>query len=141
MYDLKQLDLVRAMPGYLSEDNEQAFLIQWCKREGPPEASRLFAIPNGGHRSHSQGALLKLTGVQKGIPDLFLPVPRNARHGLWIELKSTDPKASVSKEQKEWLAYLQGQGYATALCRGFEQARDTILDYLNPTILYSPGII
>lgn len=140
MYDLKHLDLVRAMPGHPLEDQEQAWLIQWTKRHGPDDSRRLLAIPNGGHRSHSQGALLKLTGVTPGVPDLFLPVPRNGRHGLWIEMKSTDPKARPSKEQKEWLSYLAEQGYATALCRGFEQARDAILDYLNPKATYSPEL-
>lgn len=141
MYDLKDLHIARSLPGYLSEDNEQAFLVQWTKRHGPPEASRLLHIPNGGHRSKSQGALLKLTGVQKGVPDLFLPVPRNFRHGLWIELKSLDPKSRPTKEQQEWLAYLEGQGYAVAVCRGFEAARDEILNYLNPPTIPNPGVI
>lgn len=131
MYDLKDLNKVRAMEGHPLEDQEQAWLIQWAKRHGPAETSRLFAIPNGGHRSHSQGALLKLTGVQKGVPDLFLPVPRGGYHGLWIEMKSTDPKSRPSKEQKYWLAFLDGQGYRTVVAKGFEAARDAILDYLN----------
>lgn len=131
MYDLKEIDYARSLPGYPLEDQEQAWLIQWAKRHGPAEAKRLFAIPNGGHRSHSQGALLKLTGVQKGVPDLFLPVPRGGYHGLWIEMKSTDPKSRPSKEQKDWLAFLDGQGYRTVVAKGFEAARDAILDYLN----------
>lgn len=141
MYDLKNIAIARALPGYPLEDQEQAWLVQWTKRHGPIESKRLLHIPNGGGRSKQQGALLKLTGVQPGVPDLFLPVPRNAYHGLWIELKSLNPRARVSDQQHDWLAYLQGQGYATALCRGFEQARDTIIEYLNPTTTYSPGVI
>lgn len=131
MYDLKDLAKVRAMPGYPLEDQEQAWLIQWTKRHGPEESKRLFAVPNGGHRSHTQGALLKLTGVTKGVPDLCLPVPYGGFHGLWIELKSLDPKARVSKEQREWLEYLNGQGYLAKVCRGFEAARDAIVNYLE----------
>ena len=145
MYDLKEINTARQIAAetgkYVSEDNEQAFLIQWCKREAPQEARRLFAVPNGGSRSKSQGALLKLTGVQPGVPDLFLPVPRYPYHGLWIEMKSTDPKAGPSGAQKDWLAYLAAQGYKTALCRGFEAARDEILNYLNPPVQFSPEIV
>lgn len=135
MYDLKEIEIAKQMADkkgqYVSEDQEQAWLIQWAKRHGPESVKQLFAIPNGGHRSHSQGALLKLTGVQAGVPDLFLPVPVGPYHGLWIEMKSTDPKSRASKEQRFWLAYLADQGYRAELCRGFEAARDTILEYLG----------
>lgn len=131
MYDLKQINIARQLPGYPSEDQEQSWLIQWTKRHGPEPARQIFAIPNGGHRSHSQGALLKLTGVQAGVPDLFLPVPRGGFYGLWIEMKSTDPKSRASKEQRFWLEYLADQGYRAELCRGFEAARDTVLEYLG----------
>lgn len=135
MYDLKEIQVARQIAEqtniHVSEGQEQTWLIQWTKRHGPEESRRLFAIPNGGHRSKSQGALLKLTGVQPGVPDLFLPVPCNSFHGLWIEMKSTDPKSRASKEQRSWLAYLTSQGYRAELCRGFEAARDLILEYLS----------
>ena len=143
MYDLKELHIARSIPGYLSEENEQAFLIQWAKRNVStyPELSRLHHIPNGGGRSKSQGALLKLTGVKPGVPDLMLPCPRFGRHGLYIELKSLDPKSRPSKEQKDWIAYLQAVGYEAVVCHGFEAARDEIINYLNPKETYSPGVI
>ena len=141
MLDLSDLTYARAQSGFPTEAQEQAWLMQWVKRNGPPEAQRLFHVPNGGGRSKLQGATMKLLGVQPGVPDLFLPVPRFGCHGLWIEMKSLAPTAAPSTAQKEWLAYLGAQGYKTAVCAGFEAARDVILDYLNPPITYSPGII
>jgi hypothetical protein len=141
MLDLSDLPYARSLDELPTEDQEQAWLIQWIKRHAPPEARRLFHVPNGGGRSKSQGATLKLLGVQPGVPDLFLPVVRPPYHGLWIEMKSLSPQARASAEQRDWLLYLDGQGYKTALCAGFEAARDVILAYLNPPTLYNPGII
>lgn len=141
MLDLSDLAYARSLPGLPDEDQEQAWLIQWVKREAPPEARRLFHVPNGGGRSKLAGATLKLLGVRPGVPDLFLPVVRPPYHGLWIEMKSLGPRSRPSAEQKDWLLYLDGQGYKTALCAGFEAARDAILNYLNPPTVYNPGII
>lgn len=132
-HDLKMIDAIRASGVAVSEDCEQAWLFQWAKRnEGQyPELALLFAVPNGGHRSKRQGALLKLTGVKKGVPDTFLPVPRGEYHGLWVEMKSLSKSARVSPEQRKWIADLKDQGYRAAVCRGFEAARDEILAYLT----------
>ena len=135
-YDLSQQNAIRASGAAVSEDCEQAWLIQWAKRNSDeyPDLNFLFAVPNGGHRSKRQGALLKLTGVKPGVPDLFLPVPRKGKHGLFIEMKVADrKKGRVSKEQKQWIEALITQGYEAKVCYGFEEARDAIVGYLNET--------
>lgn len=132
-YDLSQISAVRDLVD-VREDQEQAWLIQWAKRNSNnhPELNLLFHTPNGGHRSKRQGALLKLTGVKAGVPDLFLPVPRNGKHGLFIEMKVADrKKGRVSKEQKQWIDALITQGYEAKVCYGFEEARDAVVGYLE----------
>ena len=58
----------------------------------------------------------------------------NAHHqdhhhaGLFIEMKSE--KREASNEQRDWLARLQGAGYAIRLCRSWGEAANAILDYL-----------
>lgn len=131
MLDLKDLTYARSQPGYPTEAQEQMWLIQWTKRHGPDKSLHLLHIPNGGGRSKAQGAALKLQGVQPGVPDLFLPVACNGCHGLWIELKSTDPKTKPSDDQDLWLTYLSLAGYRAIVCHGFEAARDAILTYLD----------
>jgi hypothetical protein len=113
------------------ETAEQALLIQWARRNRHqhPELDLLFHIPNGGHRSRSQGAILKLAGVRAGVPDLFLPVPRAPYHGLWIEMKAG--KGRPTPEQRGWLEALAAQGYVTAVCWGFEEAREMVAGYLG----------
>lgn len=112
------------------EDTEQMMLIRWtelqtCKY---PELELLFHIPNGGKRDAREAARFKQLGVKAGVPDLCLPVPRGMFHGLFIEMKSPDGKAT--KKQKEWLAKLAKQGYDTAVCYSFEEAQKKIIEYI-----------
>jgi len=114
------------------EHQEQCALIQWAKLQAKttPALSMLFAIPNGGARSVITGAMLKREGVQKGIPDLFLAVPRRACGGLFIEMKKKKGGV-VSQEQREWIAKFVWQGYQAEICNGWEEARDIIIKYLG----------
>ncbi|MNT97533.1 hypothetical protein D3C72_2398800 [compost metagenome] len=48
---------------------------------------------------------------------------------------------AVSATQKDWIGYLQGVGYRVEVCRSFEEAREVLINYLNPKSTYSPGII
>lgn len=124
------------------EASEQTNLIAWANLQAKtmPELARLFAVPNGGSRHMLEAVSLKRQGVKKGVPDLCLPVPRHGRHGLYIEMKRISG-GIVSKEQKDWIAYLNSQGYVAVVCKGFEEARQAILDYLKPPCTYSPDII
>ncbi len=74
-----------------------------------PTWGLLFAIPNGGHRSKATAGKLKAEGVKAGIPDLFLPVPRNGYHGLFIEVKVGRNKRE--RVQSLWHIQLMEQGY------------------------------
>ena len=98
------------------EDNEQMILIRWAQFESGrhPELSLLFHVPNGGKRSKVEAARFKAMGVQAGVPDLFLPVPRGAYHGLFIEMKA--PKGRTSNAQNTWIEKLKSNGYAVKVC-------------------------
>ncbi len=85
----------------------------------------IFAIPNGGHRSKSQGAKLKAEGVLPGIPDLFIP-----GWALWIEMKPQG-KGSMSKDQKKQAIDLTCDGYHVACCHGAQNAAWYIFEYLD----------
>lgn len=113
------------------EDREQMFVFQWTELQSGkyPELSLLFHIPNGGKRDAREAARLKKMGVKAGVPDLFLPVARGKFHGLFIEMKS--PEGTVSKFQTEWITELGKQGYDTAVCYGFEQAQEKLIQYLT----------
>lgn len=111
-----------------SEHLEQVSTIQWYDRTY--NDGLLVAIPNGGKRHIKTALAMKNEGVSKGFPDLFLPVPTSQYHGLFIEMKR-QKGGRVSPEQKKWLEYLQGAGYLAVVCKGFEEAKEAITDYLE----------
>ena len=115
-----------------TEHQEQAALIEWCRSQWAvlPELSRLFAIPNGGLRNIVVAKKLKAEGSRKGVPDLFLPIPRGKYHGMFIEMKRA-AGGRISVEQKDWIEFLEEQGYYTIVAYGWEHARIRIEYYLN----------
>ncbi len=120
-----------AMARKATEHQEQVTLFKWARFAAArwPELALLHAIPNGGHRHKATAALLKAEGVKRGVPDICLPVSRGGWYGLYIELKAEGGSASL--EQRRWIAALQRQGYRAELCKGWEQARRLIEDYMS----------
>ena len=117
---------------YPSEHDEQASLMQWAEWY-PDLRDHLFAIPNGGDRDPRVGARLKAEGVKPGVHDLMLPIARRGYHGLWIEMKSRDPRAKLSNDQKIWGARMACQGYHTVVTAGWEAAVSVIHWYMETT--------
>lgn len=115
------------------EHKEQATLIEWWKlahkQFNVPECC-LFAIPNGGARSATTGAMLKAEGVRAGVPDLCLAVARQGFHALFIEMKKAKGGV-VSASQEAMCAELRRQGYAVEICHGWQAAMTVITRYLT----------
>jgi hypothetical protein len=116
----------------LTEQQEQQLLINWANYQ--KWGKLLIAIPNGGYRHITTALALKRTGTRKGVPDLFLAMPNKNWHGLWIELKRKKG-GSLSSEQKEYIALLSEQNYKVEVCKGFDEAKEVITQYLDNTAL------
>lgn len=115
-----------------TEHVEQTILFRWAEFQSCkyPELKLMHAIPNGGLRSKKTAALLKAEGVRAGVCDIFLPVARCGKHGLYLEMKRVKG-GKESQTQRNFIAGVQSQGYAAFVCKGFEQAQDVILKYLE----------
>lgn len=115
-----------------TEAQEQKALFEWrdynIKRY--PALELLHAIPNGGSRNPIEGRHLKEQGVMAGIPDICLPVPSHHHTALYIELKRRKG-GRVSDAQKKVMFKLKKYGNMAVVCYGWEEARDTILNYLR----------
>jgi hypothetical protein len=105
------------------ESLEQAYLVQWMRRTYPE--ARIFAIPNGGGRSMSQGAKLKAEGVSPGVPDLYIPAWR-----LWVEMKRENG-GRIDKDQADWHEYLRSIGDTVIVGYGFADAQKKILAIIH----------
>ena len=108
-------------------------LMHWWAITAPRlgvDSRLLAAIPNGGHRHIRTAMKMKAEGVQAGMPDYFLFVPRRQFHGLAIELKA--PKTGrMSEHQKGIRALLEDQGYDFHVAFGWDEARTAIEKYLG----------
>lgn len=117
----------------MSEHDHQAAVVRWARMQRTiyPALRLLYAVPNGGARNKVTAWKLKQEGVVSGVPDLCLPAARGPFHGLYVEMKDTRKNARTSKEQREWIDALIVEGYAAEVCVGFDDARETILNYLH----------
>lgn len=115
-----------------TEAAEQTALFEWAELEKAryPELALMFHIPNEGKRSAATGAQMRAQGMKRGVPDICLPVPVGTFHGLYIEMKRTRG-GIATEDQLFWLDALMGQGYFTALCRGWADAARVIKNYLR----------
>lgn len=121
----------------MSEAQHQKALFEWAERNhfARPELQMLFAIPNSGgykggyHSNARMVAEMKRQGTKSGVPDVCLAVARKGFHGLYIEMKSEKGKAT--ENQLDWIAALISHGYLAVICRGWDEARKTIEEYLR----------
>ena len=117
------------------EHEEQKKVMVWARANTPRfrELVLLHAIPNGGYRTMQVAVKLKAEGVKKGVSDLMLPVARGDYHGLYIEMKAGNGRAS--EEQKHFIESVRTQGYYADVAVGHEQAVGILESYLvgSPT--------
>lgn len=134
MTEQEKLDHIAKLAKGGSEHGQQMAVFQWAafNRERYPVLRWLYAIPNGGGRSAAQGAALKAEGVKSGVSDLCLPVARGQYHGLYIEMKKEHGIPSdVSSNQKEFIAFVQAEGYCAGVAFGWLKAVLILEGYLN----------
>ncbi len=114
-----------------SEEIEQISLFRWAAfaENIYPELKLMYHVPNEGKRSAVTGSRLKQAGLKSGVPDIVLPVARGGYIGLYIELKYGRNKTTANQEM--WLRNLRDQNHLTAVCYGWEQARELIEKYLK----------
>jgi len=100
----------------LTEHEEQREFVKWFRQTF--HGVRIFAIPNGGARTITTAARLKVEGVSRGVPDLYVPAWK-----LWVEMKR-QKGGRVDPEQADWHAYLESVGDMVVVCKGAEHAKE-----------------
>jgi len=141
--------------GFITADIMESYTANAFRANTPvPELKWLHAIPNAGARGNKVAASqLKAEGVKAGVADILLPVRiRRGQEaetawfihrkgfydfcGLYIEMKRKDGKPSdVTKEQTDFMVFVESQGYAWQVAFGWRMAADIIKRYmaLRPT--------
>jgi hypothetical protein len=123
------------------ERPHQVALIKWVRavKDTYPALKLLYAVPNGGKRNLRVARKLKAEGVLVGVADLCLPAARRGYHGLYIEMKSE--VGGATKEQKEFLRGVSGEGYCAVIAHGADEAKATLAWYIGATDHEPPSVI
>lgn len=120
------------------EDDIQMGIFQWAfmHEKKWPCLRWLHHVRNEGRISAIsdlqrmiKGLRYKKMGVKRGILDIFLPYPRNGFCGLHIEVKT--PNGRLTKEQSEYIDYLESNNYATAVVRSIDEGVRVISEYIS----------
>lgn len=125
-----------------TEELEQRALIQWFRKTYPVRADYLTLASFGENIGAKRMNELKAMGLTPGYPDLFLAIPTGVRistdigefwvdvvPGLFIEMKTK--KGRITPAQREIHKLLRFQNYQVEVCRGFEEAKKIIEEYLT----------
>ena len=108
---------------------EQAKVIAWARanENNYPYLWMLHSSLNGVKMTKAQAGRAIAQGMLSGVPDLFLPVPKNGYHGLFIEMKYGSNK--VTENQEKFLQNAANVGYAVSVCYSAQEAIKRIEDY------------
>ncbi len=106
-----------------SEFELQKYVVQLLRLTGRPDVV-WYHVPNGEYRSPKTGARLKAMGVQRGVADLCLLIPRGPfQYGMacFLELKAA--KGRQTPEQRAFMDAVVRGGARYAIAKSPEEAR------------------
>lgn len=130
-----------------TEYEEQCAVIRWARAMAEtgqePRLALLHGDSSGVRVSVGAAVKMKRAGAIKGWPDLMLAVPQTGVIygsekrlpyyvwlGLFLELKRRK-NGVISPEQATIHKLLRDQGYRVVVCKGSDEAIDTIKVYLG----------
>lgn len=110
--------------------------VEWFDYQYPHLSQLLFHPANEGKRTPKEGNKLKKMGMRKGVPDLFLSVPKiidtemikKIFHGIYFEIKTG--RRRQTKEQKSFEEKVTKQEYAYHIVDSFELFQFLVNIYL-----------
>jgi hypothetical protein len=121
----------------MSEAQEHEMICQYIRAKYPD----VIFLSDASGLKMTIGQAVKWSRLKshRGIPDIIILAPRKGYHGLMIELKKTGTK--IKKKNGEWkddhiqeqayvLGKLERDGYLSGFCIGYEDAIQTIDNYL-----------
>lgn len=127
------------------ESRLQESCVTWFRLQYPKLALLLFAVPNGGKRTHRtivragrvityspEAKQMKKEGVTAGVADLILLKPSGGYASLCIEMKTTEKGSEQRESQKMWQQAAEEAGNKYVVCRTLEGFISVVNDYLKP---------
>lgn len=104
------------------EQQQCAALIRWARIKG----WFIFKIENEGKRAPWYA---KEQGIVAGVSDYMMPIPKNGKAGLFLEMKA--PGRKPTRKQEVFLELMRRNGYAAGWFDQWTDAAKFIERYLN----------
>lgn len=98
------------------------------QKDGNWKEVEVYGYTNSLPLGHGEKSIIQIMRYMQ-LTEEGLPVARNGKHGLYVEMKWQNNK--TTEKQDWWLEQLRQQGYETAVCWSAEEAMDTIAGYLG----------
>lgn len=117
----------KSQPRRYPESALQTEIANFLANEWPD--IKYTATLGGLHMPISQKMKLIRNGYIRGIPDMIIFARNETYCGVAIEVKS--PTGRLTKEQKEWLAYLAAQGWCTYVAKDLTETRYFLGSYFG----------
>jgi len=111
----------------ISEREIQKTVVQYLRLKYPKVFFTISPIVK--YSNARQGAIQKAMGYTSGTPDIMIFKPNPYYYSLFIELKSE--KGKISQNQKEFINYLNSNGYCAIICYSIDMATRLIDWYMN----------
>ena len=112
----------------VSEHALQTTCVRWFRYVYPHNI--IISIPNGAKRSVYERRIALEEGLTAGVPDLFIPHPVGAYHGLWIEMKN-GKAGRLTDSQKQMITRLPNEDYYVEVCHTIDEFVKVVEYYMN----------
>lgn len=115
----------------LKEASEQALFCRYCELKGiicvhVPNGLCLGGVRNKFAYINS----LKAQGLRPGFPDLIV-FAKNKKHNLFFLEFKREKQGYLSPKQKDWINWLNSNGYYAKSVKGNKEAIQVLENYLN----------
>lgn len=115
----------------LKERYEQELFVRYCELKGIVCVHIPNGFPLGGIRNkYAYINMLKAQGFKSGFPDLIVFAKNKKYNMLFLEFKR-EKGGVVSKAQKNWIQWLNGNGYYACSVKGNVEAIKVLENYLQ----------
>lgn len=105
------------------EHKIQCQIVALCRLKG----FTIFSVPNHGIRTPRLGHYFKEEGLLPGVADLFLMLPKETSHGVFIEVKSE--KGKQTKTQSDFEIKCTKLGYRYWIIKSIEEFIKKLSNY------------
>lgn len=115
----------------LKEKSEQALFCRYCDLKGIVCVHVPNGFPLGGVKNKfAYMNMLKAQGFKSGFPDLIVFAKNKKYNALFLEFKR-EKGGVVSKAQKNWIEWLNENGYYACSVKGNVEAVKILEEYLK----------